>query len=78
MDLIGVIVFLLPLCTFLAFKAFDFVALSWKLEEASRESGGLPYPLFPLLKSVLVVMPITLGLQGISLLMRCVKTLRGD
>lgn len=77
-DLIGVIVFLLPLCAFLAFKAFDFVAMSWKLEEASRESGGLPYPLFPLLKSVLVVMPITLGLQGISLLMRCLKTLRGD
>jgi TRAP-type mannitol/chloroaromatic compound transport system permease small subunit len=48
------------------------------LEEASRESGGLPYPLFPLLKSILVVMPLTLGLQGISLLMRCVKTLRGD
>ena len=77
-DLIGVIVFLLPLCAFLAFKAVDFVAMSWRLEEASRESGGLPYPLFPLLKSVLVVMPITLGLQGISLLMRCVKTLRGN
>lgn len=76
-DLIGVIVFLLPLCAFLAFKALDFVAMSWKLEEASRESGGLPYPLFPLLKSVLVVMPITLGLQGISLLLRCVRTLRG-
>ena len=76
-DLIGVIVFLLPLCAFLAFKALDFVAMSWKLEEASRESGGLPYPLFPLLKSDLVVMPITLGLQGISLLLRCVRTLRG-
>ena len=77
-DLIGVIVFLLPLCIFLAFKSLDFVAMSWRLQEASRESGGLPYPLFPLLKSVLVVMPITLGLQGASLLMRCVKTLRDD
>jgi TRAP-type mannitol/chloroaromatic compound transport system permease small subunit len=77
-DLIGVIVFLLPLCGFLAFKALDFVAMSWRLEEASRQSGGLPYPLFPLLKSVLVVMPVTLALQGISLLMRCVKTLRDD
>ena len=77
-DLIGVVVFLLPLCAFLAFKALDFVAMSWRLQEASRESGGLPYPLFPLLKSVLVVMPITLGLQGVSLLMRCVNTLRGN
>jgi TRAP-type mannitol/chloroaromatic compound transport system permease small subunit len=77
-DLIGVLVFLLPLCAFLAWKALDYVAISWKLQEASRESGGLPYPLIPLLKSILVVMPITVGLQGVSLLMRSVRTLRGD
>jgi TRAP-type mannitol/chloroaromatic compound transport system permease small subunit len=76
-DAIGVIVFLLPLCGLLAFKAFDFVALSWKLQEASRESGGLPYPLIPLLKSILVVMPITLGLQGVALLARSIRTLQG-
>ena len=76
-DSMGVVVFLLPLCGFLAWKAFDFVALSWKLQEASRESGGLPYPLIPLLKSILVVMPITLGLQGVALLARSIRTLRG-
>ena len=76
-DSMGVVVFLLPLCGFLAWKAFDFVALSWKLQEASRESGGLPYPLIPLLKSILVVMPVTLGLQGVALLARSVRTLRG-
>jgi len=77
-DLIGVIVFLLPLCAFLGWKAVDYVAVSWKLQEASRESGGLPYPFIPLLKSVLVVMPITLGLQGIALGSRCIQTIRGD
>jgi TRAP-type mannitol/chloroaromatic compound transport system permease small subunit len=76
-DAMGVVVFLLPLCGFLAWKAFDFVAVSWKLQEASRESGGLPYPLIPLLKSILVVMPITLGLQGVALLARSIRTLRG-
>lgn len=76
-DAIGVVVFLLPLCGFLAFKAVDFVAVSWKLQESSRESGGLPYPLIPLLKSILVVMPVTLGLQGIALLTRSVRVLRG-
>ena len=75
-DLLGVIVFLLPLCAFLGWAAFDFVAVSWKLHEASRESGGLPYPLIPLLKSILLIMPITLGLQGLSLLLRSVTTLR--
>jgi TRAP-type mannitol/chloroaromatic compound transport system permease small subunit len=77
-DLVGVTVFLLPLCTLLGWKAFDYVAVSWQLQEASRESGGLPYPLIPLLKSILVVMPATVGLQGIALLSRCVRTLRGD
>lgn len=77
-DLLGVVVFLLPLCAFLGWTAFDFVAVSWRLQEASRESGGLPYPLIPLLKSVLVLMPITLGLQGLSLLQKSVNTLRNS
>ena len=77
-DLVGVTFFLLPLCALLGWKAFDYVAVSWQLQEASRESGGLPYPLIPLLKSILVVMPITVGLQGIALLSRCVRVLRVD
>ncbi len=75
-DLLGVIIFLFPLCAFLAWKSFDFVAASWGLHEASRESGGLPYPLIPLLKTVLLLMPITVALQGSSLLLRSLKTLR--
>jgi len=77
-DLIGCVVFLLPLCGFLAFKALDFVAMSWRLQEASREAGGLPYPWIPLLKTFLVVMPVTVGLQGMALLSRCIRTLRDD
>ena len=77
-DFLGVVIFLLPLCAFLAWKGFDFVAASWRLQEASRESGGLPYPLIPLLKTVLVLMPITLALQGLALMSRCVRTLRGN
>ena len=77
-DLLGVAVFLLPLCVLLGWKAFDYVAVSWQLQEASRESGGLPYPLIPLLKSILVVMPVMVGLQGIALLSRCVQTIRSN
>ena len=76
-DLAGVVVFLLPVCAFLAWKSYDFVAVSWKLGEASRESGGLPYPLIPLLKTALILMPVTVGLQGISLALRSIRTLRG-
>ena len=76
-DLIGVIVFLLPLCAFLAWASFDFVTQSWSIGESSRESGGLPYPFVPLLKSVLLLMPLAVSLQGLSLFARSINTLRG-
>ena len=76
-DLFGVIIFLLPLCGFLALKSWDFVAVSWSMHEASRESGGLPYPMIPLLKTVLVIMPVAVALQGVSLAARSVAKIRG-
>ena len=78
-DAAGVVLFILPLCAFLAWKSYDFVAISWSIREASRESGGLPYPMVPLLKSVLLLMPAAVALQGVSMLMRSVGTIRsGD
>jgi TRAP-type mannitol/chloroaromatic compound transport system permease small subunit len=75
-DLLGVLLFLLPVCVFLMMKAWDFVAVSWDLREGSREPGGLPYPFVPLLKSVLLVMPLALLLQGVSMLLRAVSVIR--
>lgn len=76
-DLVGVIVFLMPLCVFLAWASFDFVTQSWRIGESSRESGGLPYPFVPLLKSVLLLMPVAVALQGASLCLKSVRTLQG-
>jgi len=76
-DLVGVLFFLMPVCLFLAWKSFDFVTQSWSIREASRESGGLPYPFIPILKSVLLLMPLTVALQGVSLLLNSLRTLRG-
>lgn len=75
-DAIGVVVLLLPFCAFLAYTAWDYAGTAWLREESSRESGGLPYPMLPLLKSVLVIMPAALTLQGVSLLMRSVRQIR--
>ncbi|NIL94021.1 MAG: TRAP transporter small permease subunit [Woeseiaceae bacterium] len=75
-DLFGVIVFLLPLCGYLALAAYDFAAVSWSIREASREPGGLPYPMIPMLKSVVVIMPVLVALQGVSMMMRSLATLR--
>lgn len=76
-DLLGVIIFLVPVCVFLAWNSWDFVLQSWRIGESSRESGGLPYPFVPLLKSALLLMPLTVALQGVSLLLKSLRTLRG-
>ena len=75
-DLIGTLLFLLPLCVFLGYKSWDFVAVSWQLGESSREPGGMPYPFVPLLKSVLLLMPVLLGVQGAAMLARALRIIR--
>ncbi len=75
-DLVGVVIFLLPVCAFLAWNSFDFVTQSWSIREASRESGGLPYPFVPMLKSVILLMPLAVALQGLSLFLRSLRTIR--
>lgn len=75
-DLIGVLIFVLPLCGFLFFESFDYVIESWTTREVSRNAGGLPYPAVPLLKSVLLLMPLTVALQGVAMISRCLATLR--
>ena len=75
-DLLGVLLFLLPLCLFLAWNSVDFVLQSWRIGEGSREPGGLPFPFFPMLKTVILLMPVTVALQGLSLLLRSLRTLR--
>lgn len=75
-DLVGVVMFLLPVCLFLAWNSFEFVMQSWRVREMSRESGGLPYPLVPMLKSILLLTPVAVALQGLSLFLKSLKTLR--
>ena len=75
-DIVGVLVFLLPVCVFLAWNSWDFVLQSWRIGESSREAGGLPYPLVPLLKTTLLLMPLAISLQGVSLLLKSARTLR--
>ena len=77
-DLVGVIVFLLPLCGLLALMAYDFAATSWSIHETSREPGGLPFPMIPLLKSIVIVMPVVVALQGVSLMLRSLGVIRGE
>ena len=77
-NLAGVLVFVWPMCAFLAFTSWDYVISSWGIGEVSRNAGGLPFPFVPLLKSVLLIMPIAVALQGMSLLLQSIRGIRGN
>ena len=73
---LGVLLFVFPLCIFFVSTAFSYAGASWRLHEVSLNAGGLPYPAIPLLKTLLIVMPVAVALQGLSLLLRSLQTIR--
>ncbi len=75
-NLLGVTFFVFPMCALFVWTSWDYVAASWSIAEVSRNAGGLPYPFVPLLKTVLIVMPIAVGLQGMSLLLRSAQSIK--
>lgn len=77
-DLAGVLLFLLPLCAYLAWSAVDFAYASWSLHETSREPGGMAFPFIPILKSIVIVMPVLVALQGLSLMQKSIRQIRED
>jgi len=76
-NLLGVLLFVFPMCAFFVWTAWDYISASWAIGEVSRNAGGLPYPFLPLLKTLLVVMPVAVALQGTSLLVRSLRDIKG-
>ena len=76
-DLLGTLIFLLPMAVFLAVSSWDYVSTSWHIREASREVGGLPYPFVPILKSLIPATAGMLILQGIANLLGAILILMG-
>ena len=73
---LGGIVFLIPLCVFVAFASWDYVAESWTILEASPEPGGIPAVF--LLKSLIPLMAANLFLQALAEILRSALTLVGE
>ena len=72
-DSVGAIVFLMPLCVFITWASWDYVAESWVIRESSADPGGLPAVF--LLKSLIPIMAVTLLLQGFAEVLRNVAIL---
>lgn len=75
-DALGVILFVFPLCGYMLYESWGYVVVSWSIGEVSVNSGGLPYPLMPLIKTALLVMPVAIALQGLSLLVSSLLRMR--
>jgi TRAP-type mannitol/chloroaromatic compound transport system permease small subunit len=75
-DLLGALFLLLPVCSFLLWVSWDYVATAWSLREGSRETGGLPYVY--LLKTLIPVAAGLLILQGIAQALGSLAVALGD
>lgn len=75
-DSLGTLIFLLPLCGLILISSWEFSAKAWEIREASVEPGGIPAVF--LLKSLVPLMAINLGLQGVAELLRNALVLIDD
>jgi TRAP-type mannitol/chloroaromatic compound transport system permease small subunit len=75
-DLLGVLLFIFPFCGYVVYESFGYVTAAWSVGELSVNSGGLPYPFVPLLKTILLIMPAAVALQGLSLLLSSWQRIR--
>lgn len=74
-DLIGTVVFLLPVCGFLLYSSWGYAAASWQIHEASANTGGLPGLYW--VKSIIPLTAILMLLQGVADIIANIKKLTG-
>jgi TRAP-type mannitol/chloroaromatic compound transport system permease small subunit len=72
-DLLGGLFILLPVCFTIFCYSTVYVISSWQLLESSGEAGGIPAVF--LLKSLILVMPVLMLLQGIATIIGQILTL---
>lgn len=74
-EVLGTLLFLLPVCLFLGWSSWDYVSNSWATFEGSSESGGLKFVY--LQKSIILVLVVCLVLQGISEIIKSAYAIAG-
>ena len=74
-DVLGLVVFLLPLCGLILLVGWPYVETSWAIQERSRETAGLPFVYIH--KTMVIVFAGLLGLQGLAMLVRKLTVLFG-
>ena len=75
-NVIGGLVFILPISIFIGWSSWDYVLASWSIMETSTENNGLPF--IYLLKTVILIMPFLLATQGLITVAKNLLTLYGS
>ena len=75
-DIIGTVVFLIPMCVLIIWVAWPYAAASWEVLEGSPE-GRMGIPAVFLLKTLIVVFAVLLAVQSVSLLLHSALFLAG-
>lgn len=75
-DILGTLVFLLPMCVLVGWMAWPYVKASWAVMEISQE-GRLGIPAVYLLKTLILVFTGLLTLQAVSLILQSALVLAG-
>jgi TRAP-type mannitol/chloroaromatic compound transport system permease small subunit len=73
-DLLGGLLFLLPFCLLIFISSWDYVLASWAIGEGSSENSGIAA--IYLLKTLMLIMPATLLLQGVAEILKALLVLR--
>ena len=73
-NLVGTTVLLVPFCAVGFWESLSFVQSSFLLNETSPQPGGLPYRY--IIKATIPLGFLLLGLQGLSVLSKAIKTLK--
>ena len=72
----GTLFLLIPVCLFIGATSWQYIASSWAVFETSNDPGGLPFVY--LLKTLLLVLVVTLLLQGVAELLRSLMIIKGS
>lgn len=72
-NLIGTLLFLMPMYGFILYASIDYVSFSWQLKEGSPDPGGLPFVY--LMKTLIPLSATLMLLQGLGELVRSSKLL---
>lgn len=74
-NLLGTLFLLLPVCLFILYQSWGYVAESWRVHETSPDAGGIPFVY--LLKTNILLLCLFMPIQGLALALRSVLVLQG-